>query len=93
MPTPHPIRATLIVLAALIIGAFCASAHGDIRRGAACPAGACSVVQAPVRKETPQIQRPTQRSHTHVRGHRGRIKVWRVWGVRRRVLFLGVVPR
>ena len=94
MPTPRQFRAAIIVLAALIIGLICASADGAFRRGLSCPAGGCSVVQAPVQKETPQLQRPTVRSHKHVQRYRGRrIKVWRVWGVRRRVLFSGVVPR
>lgn len=85
MPT-RPIRSALIILAALAIGLICASADGAWRRGLSCPAGGCSVLLAPVQKDAPQIQRPTQRSHKHVRGHRGRIKVFRVWGVRRRVL-------
>lgn len=96
MSTPRQVRSAIIVLAALIIGVFCASAQGAIRRGAACPAGGCSVMQAPVQKDAPQVQRPTMRTHKHVQRYRGgRIKVWRVWRVPRRFrrpLFWGLAP-
>lgn len=98
MPT-RQIRSALIVLAVLAIGLLCASAQGAVRRGLSCPSGGCSVALAPVRKETPQLQRPTVRTHKHVqnvtRYRRGKLKVWRVWRVPRRFrrpLFWALAP-
>lgn len=96
MPTPRQqFRAVILLVAMLLLGWLCTTAYGG-RRGASCSSGGCSVALTPVRKETPQVQRPTVRSHKHVqRYRRGKLKVWRVWRVPRRFrrpLFGGLAP-
>jgi hypothetical protein len=79
MKTRQQIRAAFLVVVMMVLGAIFATLAD-----AQCMSGVCPIQRS--------VRRHVQRAHMHdhvqnvTRYRGGKVKVWRVWGVRRRVL-------